>query len=41
MVRTVETVTMETRLALTLEGSEFIDASGINVTRRRAALVYI
>lgn len=41
LLGTVETITMKPRLALTLEGSQSIDTSSIDVTRRGAALIYI
>lgn len=41
LLGTVETITMKPRLTLTLEGSQSIDTSGIDVTRRGAALIYI
>lgn len=37
----VETITIEPKLTLTLEGTQTIETSGIDVTRRGAALVHI
>lgn len=41
LLGTVETITVEARLALTLEGTQRIDTSGTDVTRRGAALIYV
>lgn len=37
----VETITIEPRLTLTLEGTQTIETSGIDVTWRGAALIHI
>lgn len=41
LLGTVETITIKPRLALTLEGTQSIDTSGIHVARRGAAFIYI
>lgn len=41
LLGTVETISIKPRLALTLEGSQSIDTSGIDVTWRGAAFVLI
>lgn len=37
----VETITIEARLTLTLEGTQTIETSGVDVTWRGAALIHI
>lgn len=41
LLGTVETITRKAILALTLEGTQTIEASGIDVTWRGAALIHI
>lgn len=41
LLEAVETIPIKPKLALTLEGSQSIDTSGIDVTWRGAALIYI